>query len=117
MKKNFIVLLTSLFIYSTYAQPSSVKPVTTETPMEFIKKLEGYVTLSQQQQSVSIFKEFEKKFKGGGFTNEETTRLMAVCNDMLSLRLNANPYFTDFLHSAATVESGIKDSRFENCQD
>lgn len=113
MKKYFLILLSSLFFFQSFAQPSSVKPTATETPLEFLKKLETHVTLSQQQQSVAIFKEFEKKFKGGGFTDEETARLMAICNDMLMLKLNANPYFTDFLRSASTVESGIKESRFE----
>ncbi len=113
MKKHILFLFTLFFLSNTYAQLSSVKTGVTESPTEFLKKLEAYVTLSQQQLSVQTFKEFEKKFKSGGFTEEETNRLMAVSNDMLTARLNTNPYFTSFLHSATAVESGAKDSRFE----
>ncbi len=114
MKKNFLILLASLFFATSYAQSSAVKPVAVvETSAEFLKKLEAHVTLSQQQQSVAIYKEFEKKFKSGGFTESESTRLMTICNDMLTLKLNANPYFIDLLQSANALESGTKDSRFE----
>ena len=113
MKKCFIFLFSYLFLLNANAQTSSARPVEPETPTEFIKKLESYVTLSQQQQSVNVFKEFEKKFKSGGFNEAETARLMTVCNDMLSLHLNTIPYFTDFLSCTSSLESGVKDSRFE----
>ncbi len=113
MKKHILCLLTLFIIFNIQAQSSSVRTGETESPTEFLKKMEAYVTLSQQQLSVKTYKEFEKKFKSGGFTEEETTRLMAVCNDMLSAHLNATPYFTDFLMSSTLLESGAKDSRFE----
>ena len=113
MKKHILCLFILFFIFNIQAQSSSVRTGETESPTEFLKKLEAYVTLSQHQLSVKTYKEFEKKFKSGGFTEEETMRLMAVCNDMLSARLNAIPYFTDFLMSSTLVESGAKDSRFE----
>ena len=113
MKKCFIFLFSYLFLLNANAQTSSARPVEPETPTEFIKKLESYVTLSQQQQSVNVFKEFEKKFKSGGFNEAETARLITVCNDMLSLHLNTIPYFTDFLSCTSSLESGVKDSRFE----
>ncbi len=113
MTKHILFLFSLFFIFNIQAQSSSVRTGETESPTEFLKKLEAYVTLSQQQLAVQTYKEFEKKFKSGSFTEEETNRLMAVCNDMLSARLNATPYFTDFLKSSTLVESGAKDSRFE----
>lgn len=122
MKKFILFSLFLAFSFSKSLSQSSTtkpaaaavtKPALTETPAEFLKKLETYVTYSQQQQSISTFKAFETKFKGGAFTDEEQTRLMTICNDMLTLKLNSTPYFTDFLHSATAVESGGKESRFE----
>ena len=113
MKKPILFLFTFILFSQINAQSSSVKTGDTESPIEFLKKLEAYVTLSQQQMSVQTYKEFEKKFKSGGFTDVETARVMSVCNDMLTARLNATPYFIDFLHSGTLVQSGEKDSRFE----
>lgn len=114
MKKYFFLLLfTSLFLHFSYAQSAVTKPPATETPLEFLKKLEAHVTLGQQEQAIATFKEFEKKFKSGGFSEAEMTRIMAIGNDMLSLKLNAIPYFTDFLHSSSLIESNSKDSRLE----
>ena len=113
MKKHILFIFTLFFLTNIQAQSSPIKTGDTESPTEFLKKLEAYVTLSQQDLSIKTYKEFEKKFKSGSFTDEETTRLMAVCNDMMSARLNSNPYFTDYLRSSTLVESGQKDSRFE----
>ena len=62
MKKTLLLLIASLFLLHSSAQPSAVKPATAETPLEFLKKMEAHVTLGQQEQAISTFKEFEKKF-------------------------------------------------------
>ena len=105
MKKHFLFLFT-LFLFSHINAQSTAaagKSGDAESPTEFLKKLEAYVTLSQQQQAVETYKAFEKKFKGGSFTDDETNRLMAICNDMLTARLNATPYFVDFLGSSTQI--------------
>jgi hypothetical protein len=91
---------------SLLAQPTSVPSIPERPSAEFLKKLGNYVTLNQKEQSLKTFKSFEAKFKGGGFSERESPRVMAVCDTMLTMRLNAIPYFTDFLKALTEVESG-----------
>jgi hypothetical protein len=111
MRKHFFTLTCFVFVSiwgfmsPTYAQ-SSLSTAAPERPEEFLKKLGEFTTLNQQPRSIESFEAFQKKFKSGGFNEKEAPRIMALCNAMREARLNAIPYFIEYMRVATFSESG-----------
>jgi len=75
----------------------------------FIKELETYMTSSKRKQMEDAFKEFEKYFKSGLFTDEEFAQIVKTTNLMLGQKMKPAPYFlgyTEALTKVKGVENG-----------
>ncbi len=75
-----------------------------ENREEFTAQLETYMTASKQKTQEELYKEFEKNFKGGLFTDEEFQQVLKTGNDMLRLRMTANPFFNEYLSALMVVK-------------
>ncbi len=75
-----------------------------EDRAEFAAQLGTYMTASKQQTLENIYKEFEKNFKGGMFSDEEFQQILKTSNAMLQYRMTASPYFMDYLNALMAVK-------------
>ncbi len=71
---------------------------------EFTTQLGNYMTASKQKTLEDVFKEFEKNFKGGMFSDEEFQQILKTSNAMLGYRMTASPYFMDYLAALMVVK-------------
>lgn len=71
---------------------------------EFLTQLHGFMTASKQKTMEDTFKDFEKVFKSGIFNSEESEQVLRTGNAMLSQRMSANPYFTEYLTALLVVK-------------
>ena len=70
----------------------------------FIKELENYMTSSKRKQMEKAFKEFEKYFKSGLFTDEEFAQIVKTTNLMLGQKMKPSPYFVEYTSSLTKVK-------------
>ena len=70
----------------------------------FIKELETYMTSSKRKQMEEAYKEFEKYFKSGLFTDEEFTQIVKTTNLMLGQKMKPSPYFVEYTKALAKVK-------------
>lgn len=68
-----------------------------ENQDEFIAELGNYMTSSKQKVLEDNYREFQSVFKAGMFTEDEEKRILQTANSMLSVRMQANPFFRDYL--------------------
>lgn len=68
-----------------------------ENQDEFIAELGTYMTSSKQKVLEDNYREFQSVFKAGMFTEDEEKRILKTANSMLSVRMQANPFFRDYL--------------------
>ncbi|MEM8525950.1 MAG: hypothetical protein AAGG68_15030 [Bacteroidota bacterium] len=84
-----------LFAFSTHAQ----KRVDhfSENPSEFIGQLKIYMVAGQPSVLEKTFEEFKRIFDSGMFTQPEMDTIVATGNKMLTMRMQANPFFKNYL--------------------
>jgi hypothetical protein len=106
-RKRAVLCLFSLLLSVMNASVLLAQALNTfpEEETEFLKKLGDFVMLSKQEEVKKVFANFEIKMKSGGFNPTESKRIHSTCNKMLSYKLNAIPYFTDYLHALTFIES------------
>ena len=106
-----IVMIASLFI-NLYAGGDLEKFSNNED--EFLKELEAYMTISHKAEMVPIFKEFEKKFRSGAYTDQEETRIIQLNNKMLEKKMTAKPFFSTYIQSITIIKKGKNGSQHFN---
>ena len=106
-----IVLISSLFIKLSAA--SDLEKFSNNED-DFLKELEAYMTINKKSEMVSIFKEFEQKFKSGAYTEIETTRIIELNNQMLAKKMTAKPFFCEYIKSITIIKKGINGSKHFN---
>ncbi|MCF8246253.1 MAG: hypothetical protein K9J37_15915 [Saprospiraceae bacterium] len=89
-----------------------------EDPTAFLKEMEGLMTASKNSKMEDIFKDFEKSFKSGVYSEIEIMRIRLTGDKMLEQRMPANPYFTAYMSALSLVKkSELGESRFKNWHD
>ncbi len=79
----------------------------------FIDELNDFMTASKNSSMEDLYKEFDKLFKSGYFTQEQKDTIISTSNLMLKERMTANPYFAGYLKTLGTVKNSEDgDSRF-----
>ncbi len=102
MRKLYLLLtLTVGFIVHSSAQRLEKF---SEDRSEFTAQLGSYMTASKQKTMEDIYKEFEKSFKSGVFSDEESQQILNTSNRMLQYRMTASPYFMDYLNALMAVK-------------
>lgn len=85
-----------------------------EVRAEFISQLQDYMTASNQKTMEDTYKDFENIFQGGMFNDEEVVQIFSTANRMLSQRMAANPYFSDYLKALVVAKNAEQGSeRFQ----
>ena len=95
MKKILITVFASLLLGNVFGQKKAT--VFPETRPEFIKALKEYFSKSNNKDLLKSFNEFERSFNGGVITEDDFPVLRSACNEMLKLKMTANPYFRNYL--------------------
>jgi hypothetical protein len=89
-----------------------------EDQATFLKEMEVFMTASKNSKLEDIFKDFEKSFKSGVYSEEEIKRIRQTGDKMLEQRMTANPYFTAYLQALSLVKkTELAESRFKNWHD
>lgn len=102
MRKRYTLLVLMLGLAaSTQAQKLEQF---SESRDEFTAQLGTYMTASKQKAQEDLYKEFEKNFKSGMFSDTEFQQVLKTANSMLRLRMTANPYFNDYLQALMAVK-------------
>ena len=87
-----------------------------QNPEEFLKQLGNFVTLNKRADIEKTYKDFSARFRS--FSEKEAQRVMATCNTMTGMKMNAMPYFTDYMQSIVYIESATSEkSRFDQWHD
>ncbi|MBK7873315.1 MAG: hypothetical protein IPJ74_22910 [Saprospiraceae bacterium] len=102
MRKLYFLLILTISIYSNAFGQRLEK--FSEDKSEFTAQLGTYMTTSKQQTMEDIYKEFEKNFKGGMFSDTEFQQILKTSNSMLQYRMSASPYFMDYLNALMAVK-------------
>lgn len=108
----FIRFTLSLLLFCGFFQMAKAQSPTAfpDTPTEFIKELETFMTASKQSSLEKVFKAFEKKFNAGAFTPDEFTIIHKTCNEMLARKMRAGEFFSPYLQTLLVVKNGEKGS-------
>lgn len=106
----FLRLTLVLFSICGYLGASQAQSPTAfpDTPTEFIKELEVFMTASKQSSLEEVFKAFEKNFKNGAYTPDEFTLIHQTCNEMLSRKMRAGEFFSPYLQVLTIIKQGEK---------
>jgi hypothetical protein len=104
------------FNFTVLGSVSAQQTAFPDQPEAFLKQLTDFITLGKRADDEKLMKEFSTRFRGN-FSPAETGRIVATCNLMGNLKLNASPYFTDYLRCVLAVSNGQTDNpRFEAWQ-
>jgi len=99
-------LLTLLFLCSSSYFLSAQKLDTISSDRGiFIEQLETYMTSSKREQMEDAFKEFEKYYKNGLFSDEEFAQIVKTSNLMLSHKMKPSPYFVNYTKTLTVVKN------------
>lgn len=80
----------------------------------FIKELQDYLTAGKSPQLEEVIREFDKTYRSGIFSPEETDRIRMTGNKMLEQRMTANPYFANYLKALTLVKKDeLGETRFK----
>lgn len=96
MKTLPLLLSLFLFLLGTSSWGQRIEKFS-ENQDEFIAELGNYMTSTKQKVLEDNYREFQSVFKAGMFTQEEENRILKTANSMLSVRMQANPFFRDYL--------------------
>lgn len=118
MKKRFSSYFILLYLVLSFPICVVAQPTATDdsfpTEIEpFLKKIGDFVTMSKREDAIETFKKFSDRFRTG-LLEAEQKRVIATCNMMRAQKLNATPYFVDFLAAVAVANNYEKqNSRLE----
>ncbi|MEL6720589.1 MAG: hypothetical protein AAFP82_17925, partial [Bacteroidota bacterium] len=73
-------------------------------PSEFIGQLKIYMVAGQPSVLEKTYEEFKRIFDSGMFTQEEMDTIVATGNKMLTMRMQANPFFKNYLSCLTTIK-------------
>ncbi len=102
MRKLYLLVSLVVACFS-YVQAQMLKEFS-EDRNEFTAQLSNFMTASKQKNLEDLYKDFEKNFKGGLFSDEEFQQIHKTGNAMLQYRMSANPYFVDYLSALLVVK-------------
>ena len=102
MKKLILLVLCAITLIAPNLH-GQARNEFSQNPEEFIKQLGSFATLSKRADIDQTFKDFSSRFKG--LSEKESQRVMSTCNTMIGLKMNAIPYFTDYMQSVVNVET------------
>ena len=93
--KKGLILLLFIFIYSldTYSQSKGRLKVFSEDFSIYLTELDGFMQINDDLKLV--YKQFKKS--ASNFSEKEQDNIISISNKMLSKRLRAKPYFSNFL--------------------
>ncbi len=106
MKKvfySFLILLT-FFSAPWSVQAQRIEKFSSNSE-EFIKQLGDFMTANKLKEQEVVFDAFKKTIKAGTFEPNELEEIMRTANNMLSQKLTANPYFTDYLQTLTVIKN------------
>ena len=111
MKKHLLLLafLSFLTVTDTFGQ---LKNAFSDDRVQFLKELSDYVNQSKRAEIDKQMKEFAVRF--GSLPEANAKQIMSTCNTMLAQKMNALPFFADYLECVINV--GVSESdhkRFE----
>lgn len=117
MKKFYLFLLVGLGLSLGKLEAQSLKQFS-EDRSKFMGELQAYMTASKRKVMEETYKAFEQVFKNGTFTEEEVTEILETSNLMLSQRMSASPYFSNYLEALTLVKKTSNgDQRFAEWHD
>jgi hypothetical protein len=103
MKKQIVLFLSILTLFIAQNLFGQGRNEFSQVPDEFAKQLGEYVLLSKRADVEKTYKDFSVRFKN--LSEKETQRVTATCNTMIGLKMNAIPYFTDYMKSVVYAET------------
>ncbi len=101
--KIFAVLFFS-FVLSINAYSQASEDIDALAPVEFLPKLEEFMTSSKRKVLEDSFKAF-KSFYTSGLEEDEQILVKRVINQMFELKLTASPYFLNYLNALPPAKS------------
>lgn len=110
MQKNYIVALFVFLILGTTTQAQKLEKFS-EKPNEFISQLKDYMTSSKRKVLENTYQEFEAVFTGGLYSEEEIQQILKTGNAMLNQRMNASPYFSNYLKGLTVLKNNVTNSQ------
>lgn len=114
MNKLFSTVLLLFFLLPFSVRAQKLEKFS-EADNDFIKELQDLMTAGKSTKLERVFKEFEKTFKGGVFSEQEIKRIRATGDQMLVQRMTASPYFEGYLNALNVVKNDeLGESRFAN---
>ena len=112
MKRLFTFLILIIFTIDGFAQRLEEFSA---NKAEYVSQLETYMTSSKRKLMEDAFKEFNKYFAGGVFTDEEFEQILKTSNLMLKQKMTASPYFLEYLKGLQIVKQAENgEARFKN---
>ncbi len=89
---------------AAFGQAPLSASVFSDKPDEFIRQLGDFVNMSKREESAKVFANFEQQFKSGAFSDKEARRIMKTTGAMQTLKMNATPFFIDYLKAVVVVD-------------
>lgn len=108
MKRSLLLFFVLVLPLTTRAQRPDSFP---SNPNAFLPILESYMSADKNKMLIEAFEGFNELFSAGAFSEEEATRIIAVCNQMLEKRMSNNPYFRVYLNVLPWVKKADTDGQ------
>ncbi|MFZ4545326.1 MAG: hypothetical protein ACOYOA_14840, partial [Saprospiraceae bacterium] len=102
---RFFILLSFLLSISALNAQTRIDKFSTEKG-EFIKQMEDFVTVSKTPEMEDVYSNFKKQWKSESFPENESVRIIELCNEMLTQKLTPNPFFKDYLRTLTVIKKG-----------
>jgi len=71
----------------------------------FIQELETFMSSSRSQKLIEAFENFEEQFGSAAFSDDDFKKMLATSNKMLSLKMNASTYFSQYLQALTALKA------------
>jgi hypothetical protein len=115
--KKLLALILGLFLFQVTSYSQKLDSFSMDKT-QFIKQLEDYVTANKRKDIKATFEEFQVHFEGGRFTDSQYVKIHTLFNLMLSKKMRANPYFSQYLTVVnVMVKKGQHETHFDTWMD
>ena len=103
MRNKLLITLIFTLFFSIFAQAQRLSEFS-EVPEEYLKQLGEFMTSSKRDVMKKAFKTYEEEFKKGTYNDEEFLTILKTSNAMLQQKMNASPFFLNYLKGLTVVK-------------